>query len=175
MADFATAYKAVLGNEGGYTVNSKDPGNWTGGKVGVGILIGTIWGMSAPNLSSQFGIATPAQARLVTIEQVTPFAKAKYWDAYQCDDMPQIVADEVLDIAYNGGHAADWLQEAVHATVNGKVDSTTLVLLECANPYAVIAHLDGRRLQYWRSLKSWPTFGGGWVDRVAANLLRYAP
>jgi lysozyme family protein len=43
----------IFAGEGGYTKNAKDPGNWTGGKVGKGILKGTKYGIAAasfPNL-----------------------------------------------------------------------------------------------------------------------------
>lgn len=174
MADFATAFAELLGNEGGFTLNAKDPGNWTGGKVGSGLLIGTVWGLSAPVLVKHGFAANPGAVRAITKAQAEPIAKAEYWDVYLCDEMPQRVAFEVLDIAYNGGHTAEWLQKAVHANVTGKVDSATLVCLECADPDKVVMRLDSYRLTYWTSLGTWPAFGKGWINRIAANLLRDA-
>ena len=37
----------TLAHEGGYSSNPKDPGNWTGGKVGAGKLLGTQKGIAA--------------------------------------------------------------------------------------------------------------------------------
>ena len=33
--NFDKAFKLLIGHEGGFTDNRSDPGNWTGGKVGV--------------------------------------------------------------------------------------------------------------------------------------------
>lgn len=47
------AYAVVLGYEGGFTQDPRDPGNWTGGRIGHGQLRGTQHGISAaayPNL-----------------------------------------------------------------------------------------------------------------------------
>ena len=38
---FDEAFRRLIGHEGGYSTDRRDPGNWTGGKVGVGILKGT--------------------------------------------------------------------------------------------------------------------------------------
>lgn len=52
-ANFANSLAFTLKYEGGYSSNRKDPGNWTGGKVGAGVLKGTKYGIAAhsyPNL-----------------------------------------------------------------------------------------------------------------------------
>lgn len=38
--DFDTAFHTLLGHEGGFTEDPRDPGNWTGGRVGAGELRG---------------------------------------------------------------------------------------------------------------------------------------
>jgi lysozyme family protein len=47
MSNFDDSFKELIGQEGGVTKNPKDPGDWTGGKVGVGILKGTKLGIAA--------------------------------------------------------------------------------------------------------------------------------
>jgi len=50
---FNSAVQIVLRDEGGYTADPRDAGNWTGGRVGAGALKGTNFGISAaqyPNL-----------------------------------------------------------------------------------------------------------------------------
>ena len=47
MAQFGPAITVVLLNEGGYSDNRNDPGNWTGGAIGQGELKGTNFGISA--------------------------------------------------------------------------------------------------------------------------------
>ena len=45
--NFDQAFTALIGNEGNYTLNHKDRGNWTGGMSGAGQLRGTKYGISA--------------------------------------------------------------------------------------------------------------------------------
>ena len=45
--NFDKAFDRLIGHEGGFTNDSRDAGNWTGGKVGVGKLVGTKFGLSA--------------------------------------------------------------------------------------------------------------------------------
>jgi len=44
---FEESFKVLIGHEGGYSDDRNDPGNWTGGKVGVGELLGTKYGVAA--------------------------------------------------------------------------------------------------------------------------------
>lgn len=47
-ADFAPIWhNTIKPHEGGFTMDRRDPGNWTGGKVGVGKLLGTNRGIAA--------------------------------------------------------------------------------------------------------------------------------
>ena len=51
--DFQTAFQSLIGNEGGYSLDPHDRGNWTGGAINVGECKGTKFGISAaayPNL-----------------------------------------------------------------------------------------------------------------------------
>jgi lysozyme family protein len=47
MPAFEQAFARIIGNEGGFTSNQLDPGNWTGGKPGEGECRGTKYGISA--------------------------------------------------------------------------------------------------------------------------------
>lgn len=40
-SNFTPSMGIVLQHEGGFTDDRRDPGNWTGGKVGKGVLLGT--------------------------------------------------------------------------------------------------------------------------------------
>ena len=44
---FNKAFEHTMGHEGKFQRNEKDRGNWTSGKIGVGELKGTKWGISA--------------------------------------------------------------------------------------------------------------------------------
>ncbi len=43
----ASVLPFTLHQEGGLSLDPKDPGNWTGGKVGLGKLLGTKYGIAA--------------------------------------------------------------------------------------------------------------------------------
>ena len=49
---FELVYTRVFTTEGSLTKNQDDPGNWTGGKVGVGLLKGTKGGIAAATSNS---------------------------------------------------------------------------------------------------------------------------
>lgn len=40
MMTFDKAFNRLIGHEAGYSNDRRDPGNWTGGKVGIGTLKG---------------------------------------------------------------------------------------------------------------------------------------
>lgn len=78
-ADFENAFEITMILEGNdsLSLNRKDPGNWTGGKIGKGILKGTKFGIAAssyPNLD----------IKNLTLEQVKPIYKKVYWDGGNC-------------------------------------------------------------------------------------------
>ncbi len=61
-ADFAPIYKeTILPHEGGYTCDRRDPGNWTGGKVGKGKLLGTNRGIAA----TTYGVELLAKGKTI--------------------------------------------------------------------------------------------------------------
>lgn len=95
-ANFDAVMRIVLQHEGGYSVDRKDPGNWTGGKVGVGKLLGTKFGIAAntfPNLDI---------ARL-TKEQAVEIYRKQYATPIQFDDLPTGVDYAVMDLCINSG------------------------------------------------------------------------
>lgn len=82
----------VLAHEGGYSNDSRDAGNWTGGRVSVGVLKGTKYGISAasyPNLD----------IKNLTVQQAKDIYKAGYWRGEF--EWPLSLA--VFDLAVNGG------------------------------------------------------------------------
>ena len=97
MSDnFSTAFAFTVGEEGSFTNNQADPGNWTGGACGVGQCNGTNFGISAaayPNLD----IAT------LTISQAQSIYRQNYWNPVQGDKLPLPLAMVGFDAAVNSG------------------------------------------------------------------------
>lgn len=167
MSAFDDAFAALIGNEGGFTDTFDDPGNWTGGRVGVGTCRGTKYGISAAAFPDY-------DIRNLTIEQAKTLAKAKYWDRYHCDDFDPRIGFQVLDAAYNGGHPAQWLQQAAGVRPDGEIGPVTAEAVKAVDPMKVVMRFDSYRLEYMASLSVWPDFGKGWVRRIASNLLKAA-
>ena len=97
-ADFHKVFiETILPHEGGYTNDRNDPGNWTGGIVGKGRLLGTKYGIAANSFPK-------LDIKNLTIAQAEKIYKADYWDAYHLGELKsQGIADEFCDEIVNGG------------------------------------------------------------------------
>jgi lysozyme family protein len=162
---FDAAFAAVLGHEGGFSDTPSDPGNWTGGAVGVGTLRGTKWGISAQAFP-QLDIAALSQADAGAIY------KTHYWDSVGADRMPAPLALLVFDAAVNAGaaRAARWLQAALGVGQDGEIGPATLAALKAreADLAALMTEFMAQRIAFMAALPGWKLFGLGWARRLAA-------
>ena len=46
--------------------------------------------------------------------------------------------------------------------------------VQATDPLRFIMRWNSIRLRYYTSLKTWPTFGKGWANRIANNLMKGA-
>jgi lysozyme family protein len=99
-------------------------------------------------------------------------AKKEYWDVYQCDQFDPRIGFQLFDAAYNGGHPARWLQQAAGVSADGIIGAGTIKAVRAADPIKIIGRFDAYRLKYLGGLPTWPTFGRGWANRIADNLLK---
>ena len=159
MTAFDDAFAALLGNEGGYSNNPVDPGGET------------MWGVTK-RVAVAHGYT--GSMRDLPLPIARSIARAQYWDVYHCSEMPPTVAFQVFDAAYNGGHPAEWLQHAAGVTADGVIGSATLAAVNATDPDKLVLRFDAYRLKYLANLTAWPTFGRGWANRIANNLLRAA-
>lgn len=171
MSSFDDAFDALIGNEKGFTLNSKDPGNWSSGKVGVGTLEGTMWGVSAP-IARADGY-TGAMKDLPR-DRAKSIAKRLYWDPLHLDEFDARVAFQIFDANYNGGHPVIWMQGAAGTAVDGLLGPKTITAVQAADPLRFILRWNALRLIYFTSLATWITFGKGWARRIATNLTKGA-
>lgn len=153
----------TLEHEGGMSTVKSDPGNWTGGKVGKGVLKGTKYGVAAsayPNLD----------IKNLTLQDVQPIYDKNYWRRVRGDDLPAGVDLAVFDYGVNSGpsRSVKDLQRVLAVAVDGVVgDAQTLPALCKADGKAVIQKLCARRMSFLQGLKIWNTFKRGWSRRVA--------
>ncbi|MFA5754264.1 MAG: glycosyl hydrolase 108 family protein [Patescibacteria group bacterium] len=105
-ADFLPVWNnTILPHEGGYSNNIHDPGNWTGGKEGVGRFLGTKYGIAA----STYGTSLLREGLIIkhlTKDQARKIYERDYWLKYHFDKLKsQGIADELCDEAVNMGGA----------------------------------------------------------------------
>ncbi|OYV74694.1 MAG: hypothetical protein B7Z66_15585 [Chromatiales bacterium 21-64-14] len=153
MDNFLAAWQDVLGNEGGYSNNPADPGG------------ATMYGVTQ-RVARRYGYM--GDMRDLPLSMAQDIARSEYWNPYQCDKFDPRVAFQVFDTAYNGGEPVKWLQQ------DGIMGPKTVTAVNLTPALVVVMRFCAYRLQYYTSLKGWPTFGKGWTNRVANNLLKGA-
>jgi len=105
VADFDRAQTFVHTAEGGFQADPRDGGNYTGGKVGQGDLVGTNHGISAPVLSRYLGrTATRADMEALPYATALQIYRTLYWNPLQLDLLTdQQLALLLYDGAVNQG------------------------------------------------------------------------
>ena len=140
-ADFAPAQELVKKSEGGYTNDPDDNGNWTGGKIGSGELIGTNWGISAPTLVAELkrlGGKPPTASTMKNLEYASAAAiyKRNFWDKIKGDDIKnQSVATIIYDAYVN---QSGWTRKMIADTLDNIGKPTDVVVPLKADTVAVI-------------------------------------
>ena len=165
--NFDQAFEALIDHEKGFTDNPKDPGNWTGGKVGVGQLKGTKYGVSAA--------AYPGEdIRNLTLTRAKDIYQRDYWWKAGCDLVPDCVKFDLYDTAVNAGPgtAIRMLQRAVGVVDDGVIGPKTMQALGNVDPERLDKRFNGHRLDHLNNLDTWPDFGRGWAQRIAENLMK---
>lgn len=151
---FPKFIERLLGHEGGYVNDPRDPGKETK------------WGISKrsyPNLD----IAN------LTRDQAIAIYRLDFWDRGKLADLPPNVAFQVLDGAVNSGLArgVQWLQQSAGVPADGLIGPKTRAAIAAADKNDLVLRFLGFRLQFMTDLGTWDSFGKGWARRIATNLL----
>jgi len=123
----------------------------------------------------------------MTKSEWVDIAKRLYWDKVKAEQIKSQGVAEILFEAIWGGGSANLVRAMQHflnsqrvtdasgrsLSVDGAMGKNTLFALNKytdnkANEEKLIEYLTDKRLEYLRSLSSWPTFGTGWTNRVIA-------
>lgn len=153
--DFDLAFKSVIGHEGGYVDHPSDPGGET-----------------------KYGISKrsyPAEdIKNLTLDRAKEIYRRDFWDKLHLDDLPDQIRFDLFDAAVNSGvsTAIKFLQKACEVNADGKIGSITIGAANRIDPQALDKRLSAYRLLYLVSLRTFPTFGKGWITRVATNLIK---
>lgn len=158
---FPAALKELLKHEGGYVNHPADPGGRT--NLGVTQRVWEAWTGKRAN---------EAIMRSLTPTMVAPLYRKHYWDAVKADDLPAGLALTVFDFGVNAGpgRAIKYLQQLAGVLVDGMMGPVTIAAVrkhvaKHGEPAAIAAYSELRRA-YYRSLRTYPTFGKGWLRRV---------
>jgi lysozyme family protein len=155
MSTFDDAFDLLIGNEGGYVDNPKDPGGET------------MWGVTL-RVARAYGYS--GEMRDLSRDAAKNIAKKLYWDPLKLDQFDGRVAFQIFDANYNGGHPVIWMQGAAGAKADGVLGPATIAAVNVTDPLKFILRWNALRLRYFTSLGTWGTFGKGWANRVADNL-----
>ena len=159
-SNFEHCLKLLLKHEGGFVNHPSDPGGMT--NLGVTAAVWEQW-VGHPVNEKQMKNLTP--------ELVAPLYRRKYWDACRADELISGVDYCVFDVAVNSGvgRAVKFLQSCVGVTVDGGFGPVTMDAVKKAetDPVKLIEAYSNTRLEFMKSLKTWPIFGRGWERRVS--------
>ena len=166
MTTFDQAFAIVVGEEGTYSSERTDPGNWTGNSVGSGTLVGTKYGIAAGSHPNVDIVA-------LTLDAAKEIYRLEYWNKVSGDTLPPPLALVVFDAAvYNGvPRSSGWLQIAVGTTPDGVIGPATLSAVELkveqSGGAALVAEVIAQRISFMGRLSTWSTYGLGWSRRFA--------
>lgn len=169
MDNFDLFIGRILDHEGGFTLNRNDKGNWTGGKVGVGVLKGT-----------KFGIAANTYGNLDIKNLTWADAKAIYrrdfWNRFRLNELHPAIAFSVLDgcINHGPGNAIRWLQRAAGVADDGIIGPRTVAAVNAMDVNDAVLKFNSIRIRFFTDLNDFAIFGRGWMRRVADNLAHAA-
>jgi lysozyme family protein len=165
-SNFIKYMDRLLSAEGNFTDDRNDPGNWTGGRIGVGALNGTKFGISAasyPNIT----------IKTLTRDEALAIYNRDFWNVIGADILPPAVAYSALDGAVNSGisQSIRWLQQAANVADDGKWGPVTVSAITAMDANDLLLRYNAYRLKFMTRLSTWSVFGKGWASRIAQNLL----
>ena len=137
--NFQNSLAVTLAYEGGWADHPKDPGG------------ATMKGITLATFRRWQPKATKTQLRNISDDMVGKIYRADYWNKVNGDKLAAGVDLATFDAAVNSGpgRAKTWLMASI-----GGTDVETVKRL-CA-----------RRLGFVQALKTWATFGRGWLNRI---------
>lgn len=150
---FEDVFDRLIGHEGGYVNDPKDPGGETN------------WGISKRSYPT------------VDIKNLSRWAardiyRRDFWDKVQADKLPDGVAFQLFDFAVNSGMetAVRYLQRAVGVADDGHWGPVSQAAMERLSESDLIMLVLAERLGFMTRLKNWPDASRGWARRIATNL-----
>lgn len=163
--NFDASLDFVLKEEGGFVNDPRDSGGMT--NLGVTKVVWEAW------------VGHPVDERVMrnlTPEYVKPMYEQKYWKPSGCDTLPKGLDYAVFDFAVNAGpgRSVKTLQQSIGCVPDGMLGPRVISALANSNIRNVVEKFCAAREDYYKSLKTFPVFGKGWLartERVKFNAL----
>jgi lysozyme family protein len=154
-SNFQECLDLVLKSEGGWVNNPADPG----GETNLGVTK-RVW-------EEYVGHAVQSLKKL-TKDDVAPLYELKYWRPCYCEVLPRGLDFVVFSMGVNAGpgRGVKLLQQSIGCVPDGVIGPRTRELISASNSANLIAKFSETRREYYRSLKTFPIFGRGWLSRV---------
>jgi lysozyme family protein len=161
MSAFDIAFANAIGIEGKYSADENDPGNWTGGAVGVGKLNGTMYGISAAAYPNEdIGAISPARAKAIYFTD--------YWSKLRCSALPDPVAIalfcESINLGVSGGTKA--FQRSLKVNPDGIMGQITIGYATARTPKEVLVDFLTQCAIEYTQMDNFKVDGKGWLGRV---------
>lgn len=157
MANSNTLVPFIKSWEGGFVNHPQDPGG------------ATMKGVTLATFRSYYGKDKTVQdLKNITDEQWHHIFKKGYWDKWKADEIKsQSIANLVVDWVYNSGkYGITKVQTLLGVTADGIVGPKTLAALNSKDPKTLFNQIWQARKKYYEGLKTFPTFGKGWMRRL---------
>ena len=157
QANYEKCLEAILHHEGGYVNHPKDPGGET--NLGVTKRVYQEWGGTK-------------DMKDLLVEDVAPIYKKNYWHKIKGDSLPGGLDLCVFDFGVNAGpgRAAKYLQTQIGTMADGGIGPNTLAKLDeylkSVSIQDAVKEYQNTRLDYYKQLSTFQTFGRGWTRRV---------
>ena len=172
QGNFEPCFGFTLGEEGRYSGIASDPGNWSSGEVGVGVLIGTCWGISAPVLLDWVGPGNAANItadymRNLSVDTAKAIYLRDYWNKVRGDDLPLGLDLAVWDFGVNAGvrRSIEELQKAIGVQMDGDLGPVSMAAIPAFSITDLINDLIDWHDYFYRNERNFATFGEQWLNR----------
>lgn len=163
---FDEAFARLIGVEAGYSKDPKDPGNWTGGRVNVGKLLGTKYGIAANTYPHE-------DIPNLTLDRAKTIYYNDWWLQAGGDVFDPAIMFQLWDFAVNSGmaNAKRVLQRTAGVADDGHVGPMTVAAVNGMDLNDLLFKFNANKIRFYTSLTAtWPTYGKGWMNRTATNL-----
>jgi lysozyme family protein len=148
IGNFARCIDFTLREEGGFSDDRLDPGNWTGGAVGCGVFGGTNFGISAASYPT-------LNLRALTSTGASTIYQRDYWTPLKCDSFKAGVDLVMMDFSVNAGlhRSAVWLQDVVHTDQDGKIGPATIAAANEFDAATLISILTAAHEHFYETMR----------------------